>query len=335
MMIGTAGEFSMKTRTLAAVMAITALWVAAGSAAPEKRWFKGNLHTHTLNSDGDSTPSEVTAWYREHRYQFLVLTDHNYLTNIEGLNAVHGANDKFMLIPGEEVTTAFGKLPIHVNALGLASLVEPLKGASVTETIQNNVNAIREHKGIASLNHPNFGWAATSKDIAGVSNLGLFEVYNGHPEVNNNGGGGFESLDEMWDALLSAGKRMRGIAVDDAHHFKKFSKDSSNPGRGWVMVRGGELTKSEIMNSIAEGDFYASNGVTLADLSVSTAEIAIKTKPRTNEKFRTYFIGKGGKVLKIGTEDNPGYKMQGGEGYVRARIESSYGDAAWTQPVFP
>ena len=89
-------------RTLAAVTALLGLWAASSSAAPEKAWFKGNLHTHTVNSDGDSTPSEVTAWYREHKYQFLILTDHNYLTTVEGLNAVHGAKDKFMLIPGEE-----------------------------------------------------------------------------------------------------------------------------------------------------------------------------------------------------------------------------------------
>ena len=37
-----------------------------------KRWYKGNLHTHTLNSDGDSTPHEVTTWYREHGDNFLV-----------------------------------------------------------------------------------------------------------------------------------------------------------------------------------------------------------------------------------------------------------------------
>jgi hypothetical protein len=68
------------------------------------RWFKGNTHTHTVNSDGDSTPDEVVRWYREHGYQFLVLTDHNYLTPTTGLNAVHGAPDKFIVIPGEEVT---------------------------------------------------------------------------------------------------------------------------------------------------------------------------------------------------------------------------------------
>ena len=47
-------------------------------------WYKGNTHTHTLNSDGDSTPEDVVRWYREHEYNFLVLTDHNFLTNVEG-----------------------------------------------------------------------------------------------------------------------------------------------------------------------------------------------------------------------------------------------------------
>ena len=78
----------------------------AADVRPESksRWYKGNLHTHTVNSDGDSTPHEVASWYREHGYQFLVLSDHNHLTDITGLNALHAAREKFLLIPGEEVT---------------------------------------------------------------------------------------------------------------------------------------------------------------------------------------------------------------------------------------
>jgi hypothetical protein len=45
-------------------------------ATPQLRWYKGNTHTHTLNSDGDSTPDDVVRWYRENGYNFLVLTDH-------------------------------------------------------------------------------------------------------------------------------------------------------------------------------------------------------------------------------------------------------------------
>lgn len=45
--------------------------------AGEARWWKGNTHTHTWWSDGDSPPENVAAWYRENGYQFLVLSDHN------------------------------------------------------------------------------------------------------------------------------------------------------------------------------------------------------------------------------------------------------------------
>ena len=103
-------------------------------AAAPLRWYKGNTHTHTLNSDGDSTPDEVARWYREHGYQFLVLSDHNFLTSVDGLNALHGADERFLLIRGEEVTDGFGGKPIHVNGLALDRLVTPQGGASIVET---------------------------------------------------------------------------------------------------------------------------------------------------------------------------------------------------------
>jgi hypothetical protein len=59
----------------------------------------------------------------------------------------------------------------------------------------------------------------------------------------------------MWDTLLSAGQRIHGVAVDDAHHFKKLGQDFSNPGRGWVQVRAESLSNVAIMDAISRGDF--------------------------------------------------------------------------------
>lgn len=42
-------------------------------------FYKGNMHTHTLWSDGDDFPENVTGWYKENGYDFLVLTDHNII----------------------------------------------------------------------------------------------------------------------------------------------------------------------------------------------------------------------------------------------------------------
>ena len=45
-----------------------------------KKKFKGNLHTHTTNSDGDAKPEHVAGWYESNGYNFLCLSDHNHLT---------------------------------------------------------------------------------------------------------------------------------------------------------------------------------------------------------------------------------------------------------------
>jgi len=51
-----------------------------GIAAQEPfQWWKGNLHAHTLWSDGDEFPEAVVAWYKSRGYHFLALTDHNIL----------------------------------------------------------------------------------------------------------------------------------------------------------------------------------------------------------------------------------------------------------------
>ena len=87
---------------LVAPAALRSRAAQAESGAAPGRWFKGNTHTHTVNSDGDSTPDEVVRWYREHGYNFLVLSDHNYLTPTTGLNAVHGAPDNSSSFPAKK-----------------------------------------------------------------------------------------------------------------------------------------------------------------------------------------------------------------------------------------
>ncbi|HKQ76361.1 MAG TPA: CehA/McbA family metallohydrolase [Blastocatellia bacterium] len=314
--------------------------LAVNPLAQEKqalRWFKGNTHTHTINSDGDSTPDEVVRWYREHGYNFLVLSDHNYLTEVEGLNAVFGAANKFILIKGEEVSDKFQEKPIHLNGLNVKQVVEPQHGDSVAGVIQNNVDAIRRVDGVPHVNHPNFYWALGANDLKSVKNLRLFEIYNGHPEVNNLGGGGMPGLEAMWDDILSAGMVLYGIAVDDAHFFKApGDKSKATPGHGWVMVRAANLGAAEILRALEQGDFYASTGVTLRDYSANKNEIKIDISEdaKSRSKYSVQFIGRWGKVLKEVTANPAVYAFNGDEFYVRAKVIESNGKFAWTQPFF-
>src|SRR5688572_13844788 len=52
---------------------------AVVAASAEPRWFKGNLHTHSLWSDGDDYPEMIADWYKRHGYHFLGISDHNLL----------------------------------------------------------------------------------------------------------------------------------------------------------------------------------------------------------------------------------------------------------------
>lgn len=53
------------------------------SSPPAESWYKGNLHTHTLWSDGDAPPEVTVSWYKNHGYDFLALSDHNILSVAE------------------------------------------------------------------------------------------------------------------------------------------------------------------------------------------------------------------------------------------------------------
>jgi hypothetical protein len=297
-------------------------------------WYKGNTHTHTLNSDGDSSPEDVVRWYRENGYHFVVITDHNFLTNVDGLNAVYGAENQFIVIKGVEVSDRFGLKPIHINSLNPGALVLPQRGNSVVETIKNNVDAIREASGIPHINHPNFRWALTAGDLEQVDNCQLFELYSGHPSINNFGGGGMPSVEEMWDDLLSSGKLIYGLAVDDAHTFKEpWNRDAAKPGQAWIMVRSDRLTPSSIVEAIEQGDFYSSTGVDLEEYIADEKGLSITIKKTGTEKFCTRFIGKDGKVLKEDIQNPATYQFKGDEMYIRAKVMDSNGRIAWTQPV--
>jgi hypothetical protein len=321
--------------SLAAALACVWTFLPAQTAPQQGwRWLKGNLHTHTVNSDGDSAPDAVARWYKEHRYNFLVLTDHDFLTEPEGLNAIFAAKEKFLLIPGEEVSAKHDGRPIHINAFNIGSTILPLGGNSILDTVQKNVDAIRQGGGMPSLNHPNFHWAVRPDELRQVNGLKLFEVYNGHPTVNNWGGGGFESLDEMWDAVLTAGREVYGVAVDDAHHFKSIGPQYSNPGRGWVMVKARELSTRSVMDALESGDFYASTGVELEEVERLDKGLRLKVSEASQIRFTTEFLGADGKLLSRTFENPAEYVLKPGEPYVRARVTDSNGNRAWVQPVF-
>jgi len=301
-------------------------------------WFKGSLHAHTSRSDGDSPPEQVWEWHREHGYDFLVLADHNVLTVMD---APGGEGERPLLIPGEEITLVLGEVPIHLNALGLkreigmARQVTPDIGTTVVETLQTAVDRIRDAGGLAQINHPNYKWAFDDRAMRMVEGASLLEIANCHPITNTWGGGGSPSAETMWDRLLSAGRRVWGVATDDAHHFAgEFAANRGNPGRGWVMVRAEQLSIGAILEALEKGEFYSSTGISLSEVRADGRELSIEIEPAGDVRFTTVFTGENARELWRSHGLSARYELSRLDGFARAAVYASTGARAWTQPVW-
>ena len=325
-------------------------------------WYRGNTHTHTINSDGNAAPDSVARWYKEHDYQFLFITDHEYVTDPAPLNAILGASERFLLLPGQEITqwgADASRSSAHVNSLFTTKVIWPMGdrkclgsgcGATVDATVplgqtfSVNIAAIRTAHGIAQVNHPNYMWSVKPEDLYDVPNGTLLEIWNGQGHINNLGGTSDKGdirprAEGYWDILLSRGKVIWGVGSDDAHDFGAAADiDGAAPGQAWIVVNAPELSSNAIEAALKNGDFYASTGITLDEINAAFGRIAIKIKPSKNTdlgaRYVTQFIGTGGKILAEVSGTNPTYKIIGNEGYIRAAVVDSNGKRAWTQPVF-
>lgn len=265
---------------------------------------------------------------------------------------------RFLIVKSEEVTSSYEKKPIHINVTNIQEKIEPVKGSSVVEIMQKTldlVHAQREKLGIpmfAHINHPNFGYGISTEDLKKLNGERFFELYNGHPAVNNAGNDEYDSTEIMWDLVnihyLDQGKPLLyGIATDDSHHYHNFTADLSNTGRGWVMVNSKKLETSSLIEAMEKGDFYASTGITIKKYVVTKNQIRVKVEPEQGVHYEILFLGykDGGEAVEIleRIEDTKGsYTFQDNDLFVRVKITS---DAlkesppntqetkkAWTQP---
>lgn len=362
----THGRRFARWRHIVAIAAILQPIVGGGPARAE--WLRGNLHTHTSRSDGDSEPVEVADWYRGNGYDFIVISDHERLTP-PPLLGNDGARP-FLVLPGIELTQEVrdpahpdGMREIHLVGIGLRREVHALgtpyhngfgrlapDGSAPGMLVDRAVAQIRDASGIAMINHPNFRWSLQPAHLANLPSGTLLEIWNAQGVHNNLGAPaeadrGYPSAEQIWDGLLSSGKRVWAVADDDAHHFKRLGDLlSARPGRAWVEVNAAALTAQSIQAALARGDFYATTGVRITSIEVKDKAFTIRltqserrpaSKTWSNDaRYRTEFFGRDGILLATQGGLAPSYRIRGDEGYVRARVTSSNGAQAWTQPVF-
>ncbi|MBN1589123.1 MAG: CehA/McbA family metallohydrolase [Pirellulales bacterium] len=286
----------MKKVTVFSALAFVLLTLSVAEAD----WWKGNTHTHSNLSDGDSPPAAVAARYDSLGYDFLVLTDHNVLSDFAQYSA-----PGFLCIDGEEITSSSA---MHVNGLGITSLVS-------TGDYQQMVDGVNAQPGaIATFNHPTWS-SKTAYDIYPIEGLKFMEIRNALVADDD---------EPIWDDVLSMGKQIYGVGSDDCH------KLYTQSGKAWVVVRAPNLTQNEILSAMNAGDFYSSDGVVLNDYVVSTDSMIVDSQDGNLIEF----IGFQGAVLASVAGAYAEYDFTDSDPYVRARVTNASGQHAWTQPVF-
>lgn len=273
------------------------------------KWFKGNLHIHTKNSDGVLTPEEIVKVYRENSYNFLFITDHNKITDYKS------PYPDFLTIKGIE----FNKDNFHILGLDLNEFFD-----TENLSLQEIIDKINSPGGFSILCHPYWS-AITSKEILSVSNFIGIEIYNTTCEKRK--GKGYSSV--HYDEILQEGKKIYCFAVDDTHgYFGEYSDICES----FIMVKAKSLKKEDIVSSIKNGLFYSSTGVIIENMEIENNKIKIYFSPAISIDFIGY--GPSGTRFYGREMTYAEYEIKRNEKYIRIEITDKNNKKAWTNPIF-
>ena len=213
------------------------------------RFYKGNLHTHSTNSDGDHAPAEVIERYCDAGYDFLTLSDHfleTYGWPVSDTRALR--RDGFTTLIGAELhvsRTLIDEL-WHVLAIGLPTdFAAPGEGEDIVALTGRAADA----GAFLGIVHPQW-YGLTAEDACIIDRAHAIEVYNHGTHVENDRGYGWA----LCDILLNQGRRVTGFATDDAHHV------THDAFGGWIQVQAERLDPDEILETLKAGRYYSSPG---------------------------------------------------------------------------
>jgi hypothetical protein len=322
-------------------------------AAETELWLKGSTHVHARASgDSSEAPDNVIGWYQQHGYDFIVLTDHNRVSELAAGNDTRGQvalrdpHAGLIVFSGIELThNPIGCLPvgdrsgncrIHVNLLGpTARPVGRIEWAERHSHLRIDMYraALAAHAalgGLAQLNHPQWLWGMTPELLVELAHRGmaLIEVANVAFSKWNAGDAAHPSTEALWDAALLRGATLWGTASDDAHDYEGHGKYP--PGGGWVVVRARRDPRA-ILDALAAGRFYASTGVVLARAEVEGGELVVAVDPAAQGSYAIDFIENGKRVESV--HGRVARRRVPAAGYVRAIVTRSDGKRAWIQPA--
>ena len=340
-------------------LALASLGETEAFAAPRaKRYYKGNMHMHSVVSDGWAFPQEAAELYRRLGYHFVMLSDHNraqgksfwlkekdyrhktfsliqfdrfakmapslfpksrvgdegkteYLVpSFSEIEQMLNRKDEFLVMNGCEFNNN-GTFQVHVQSVNspVSHVGVYLPGSADTtrqmfEDWKRQTTA-RGDDSIFVVNHPLYWYYDVNPEIlADNDEIGFIEVSPSVLDLPPPPDVPVYTEDDLWDYALAkrlsrGGKLLYATSTDDTHdYWALYDKVEGKPFKClqrrplcYVCVRADRLTPSSLLASLRAGDFYASTGVDLKDVSFQGGKLTVQVRAEKGAKYRIDFIG--------------------------------------------
>ncbi len=218
-----------------------------------RRYYAGDLHTHSLEStDAQPTLTAMVQLARNRGLDFLVITDHNTVTQLDFFAEVQRNSPDVLLVPGIEVTTYAG----HAGAIGATRFVEHKVGLAVP-SFAEVAAAIHGQGAWLSINHPVLNLGDVCIGCAWQHPLDNVDV-NG-VEIGTGGlqQGGIlfaPGAIKFWDHLLAQGRHVAAVGGSDDHLAGKGMDARSSPiGDPTTLIWAEELSVPALLAGLRSG----------------------------------------------------------------------------------
>jgi hypothetical protein len=201
-------------------------------------WYRGDLHLHTVHSDGQRDPREMVTAARDGSLDFIVSTDHN--TNSANRVWPQCPTGSLLVIPGEEVTTRHG----HWLAVGLSPCGwVDWRYAPPDGVFPRFAAEVRAAGGLVVAAHPAVPVPGSLWEF-GFEHVDALEVWNGRWNLDD------EVSLRIWHRLLRDGRRVVAVGGSDSH------AEHQPVGSPQTVVHARELSVQALIDGLRWGRSY-------------------------------------------------------------------------------
>jgi len=228
-------------------------YLPAAPLQQQARWYAGDFHVHSKES-GDASPTldQIAAFARGRGLDFVELSDHNTVSQLDFLADAQRRSPDVLFVPGVEFTTYAG----HANGIGATRYVDHRFGLE-GQTFDGAMKALADQGAVVSINHPMLdlgnacigcGW----KQKIPKDQLGAVEIGTGGWNVT-----GLLFTREaiaFWSRLVGQGLHVAPIGGSDDHSAGTATGSLDSPiGNPTTMVFASELSAAGIVEGVRQG----------------------------------------------------------------------------------